>query len=184
MQEYDSTETAELLERIRARDPIAFALLYDRYRALAARVAAGVLGELRDVEDVTQAVFLTVWRSPESFHGGNFAGWLVRMARNRALDELRRRAVRLKPAPMIVAPYPEDVEDLVLSQLEVERARRAIACLAIEQRELIERAFFDGYTYSELAREYQLPLGTVKTRVRAGLQRLRAALRDDAHGSQ
>ena len=166
------------MERVRARDADAFELLYDRYHRLVYGVALRVLTDAGAAEDVTQSVFLKIWSTPQLFREGNFGAWIARVARNRALDLARSRATRAE------ADFPDSVaendalEDLALARLDGERARQALSLLPAEQRELIELGFFGGATQEQIARQTGLPLGTVKTRMRTGLRRLRGLLED------
>ena len=166
----------ELMERVRRGDSAAFENLYDEYHRLVYGVALRVLADRVSAEDVTQAVFLKLWSHPEAFVSGNFGAWIVRVVRNRALDALRARAARPEEEVPESMPAEDSLEDATLSRLDAESVRKAVAQLPPEQRELIELGFFGGVTHQEIARSTGLPLGTVKTRIRTGLRRLRAAL--------
>jgi RNA polymerase sigma-70 factor (ECF subfamily) len=169
---------AVLLDRIVARDPNALGELYDRYSRLLFGLVLRILKNRDEAEEVLQEAFIQAWTRAGTFHRelGSAAGWLVGIARNRAIDRLRANAVR--PAaldrPADAAPadpagpgWPGD------EQIDI---RRALGLLPADQRELIEEAYFLGLTHSELAARHGLPLGTVKTRIRAGMQALRAYL--------
>ena len=165
-----------LMERIRARDTGAFESLYDGYHRLVFGVALRMLGDPGAAEDVTQTVFMKIWTSPDAFRGGSFTAWVSRVARNRALDVLRARSTH--PESEIPADLPLDgaLDDDVLTRLDAQRVRYALATLPAEQRSLIEMGFFSGITHQELARRTETPLGTVKTRIRSGLRKLRDTL--------
>ncbi|HZO95629.1 MAG TPA: sigma-70 family RNA polymerase sigma factor [Candidatus Baltobacteraceae bacterium] len=165
-----------LMERIQARDTAAFEALYDDYHRLVFGIGLRMLGDAALAEDVTQGVFLKIWTSPGAFRGGSFAAWVSRVTRNRALDLLRSRAAR--PEAEIPADLPLDasLDDDVFARIDAERVRDALAALPPEQRSLIELGFFGGVTHQELAARTDTPLGTVKTRIRSGLRRLRDAL--------
>ncbi|HKU82133.1 MAG TPA: sigma-70 family RNA polymerase sigma factor [Candidatus Tumulicola sp.] len=165
-----------LMARVRRRDPNAFESIYDLHHRLVYGIAARMLGDATSAEDVTQSVFLKVWNSPESYRGGNFAAWIVRVTRNRALDVLRRRAARGETELPESLPEGESMEDAAVARFDAERVRRALTALPDEQRRAIELGFFGGVTHEEIARSTATPLGTVKTRIRSGLQKLRAAL--------
>jgi RNA polymerase sigma-70 factor (ECF subfamily) len=169
-------EAAFLMERVRARDAGAFEALYDRYHRLVYGVALRVLGEQPSAEDVTQAIFMKLWTDPHSFTAGNFNAWIVRVARNRALDALRARSARPHEELPEALPAEDALEDTALAQIDAGAVRNALAQLPEEQRKLIELGFFGGVTHHEMARTTGVPLGTVKTRIRSGLRRLRAAL--------
>ena len=164
------------MARVRAHDIAAFETLYDTYYRLAYGIALRILGDPSGAEDVTQAVFLKIWTSPESFGGGNFVAWLARVARNRSLDILRAKAVRNNAEQPGEIPPDNPVDNLVLAELDGQMVRGALDRLATEQRVLIELAFFGGLTHDEIARRTSLPLGTVKTRIRSGLRHLRNEL--------
>lgn len=153
-----------------------FERLYDSHSALVYGVALRILTDPAAAEDVTQAVFLKLWSQPESFRGGNLPGWLVRVARNRALDVLRSRAAH--PEVEISTDMPENdaLEDTAFKNMNCQIVRNAMAQLPETERTLIQLGFFGGLTHQELARRTGAPLGTVKTRIRAGLRKLRAML--------
>jgi RNA polymerase sigma-70 factor (ECF subfamily) len=164
------------MERVRARDTGAFEALYDRYNRLVYGVVLRVLGEPTAAEDVTQAIFMKLWTEPRSFTAGNFNAWIVRVARNRALDALRSRSARQHDELPEAMPAQDAIEDTALAELDAQAVRGALAQLPEEQRRLIELGFFGGVTHHEIARSTGIPLGTVKTRIRSGLRRLRTAL--------
>jgi len=165
-----------LMDRVRARDASAFEALYDAYHRLVFGIGLRMLGDPAMAEDLTQNVFLKIWTAPDAFHGGSFVAWVSRVARNRALDVLRSRAAH--PESEVPADLPLDgaLDDDVLARIDAQRVRDALAALPSEQRALIELGFFGGVTHQELARRTDTPLGTVKTRIRSGLRRMREAL--------
>jgi RNA polymerase sigma-70 factor (ECF subfamily) len=165
-----------LMERVRARDTAAFESLYDGYHRLVFGIGLRMLGDPAMAEDLTQTVFMKLWTAPDAFRGGSFVAWVSRVTRNRALDVLRARAVR--PETEIPADLPLDgaLDDDVFARLDAQRVRDALAGLPPEQRALIEMGFFGGVTHQELARRTDTPLGTVKTRIRNGLRRMRDVL--------
>jgi RNA polymerase sigma-70 factor (ECF subfamily) len=169
-------DAVRLMERVRNADAGAFEALYDGYHRLVYGVALRVLSDPGSAEDVTQAVFLKLWSNPDAFQSGNFGAWLVRVARNRAVDVLRARASRPEGEISEALASEDALEDTALAKLDAEEVRRALARLPEEQRKLIELGFFAGATHHEMARTTGLPLGTVKTRIRSGLRRLRSAL--------
>lgn len=161
---------------VRARDADAFEALYDAYHRLVYGMAARMLGDAPAAEDVTQAVFLKVWSAPELFRGGNFAAWVVRMTRNRALDVLRARSTRSEAELPESLPEETPLEDTAFAEIDADIVRNALAALPVEQREPIELGFFGGVTHEEISRRSGVPLGTIKTRIRMGLKKLRSAL--------
>ena len=125
---------------------------------------------------MTQTVFLKVWNSPDLYRGGNFAAWIARVTRNRALDVMRGRNTRNEMELPEALPENEAMEETAIARIDAERVRKALAELPPEQREPIELGFFGGITHEEIARRSGTPLGTVKTRIRAGLRKLRTSL--------
>lgn len=169
-------DSGALVARVKARDMRAFEALYDTHHRIVYGVALRILGDAHGAEDVLQTVFLKLWNSPELFRGGNFGAWIVRVTRNRSLDVLRSRATRNEGEFPEMLPEEETLEDVAFSHLDAERVRAALADLPAEQREPIELGFFAGITHEEIARRCNIPLGTIKTRIRSGLRRLREAL--------
>jgi RNA polymerase sigma-70 factor, ECF subfamily len=170
-----------VLAQISRGDTTAFAGLYDRHAALVYGIAKRILNDPVQAEDVTQSVFTMLWAKPSSFGGGNFAAWIARVARNAALDIVRSAAVRTREPEM-----PEDIatdsdlEDEVFSRIQSSAVVQALRALPDEQREAIEQAYFQGFSYSEVADRLGTPLGTVKSRIRTGLRRLWEALQRQA----
>jgi RNA polymerase sigma-70 factor, ECF subfamily len=169
-----------IIERIVARDERAIGELYDRHNRVLFGLILRILRDRSEAEEILQEAFVQVWTRARTYNValGSPAGWLVRIARNRAIDRLRANAVRLRavesaPAPL-AAPSPEADASLGEQQRVV---ARAVASLPDDQRVLIEHAYFQGLTQSELAERFKLPLGTVKTRVRTGMLTLRERLR-------
>jgi RNA polymerase sigma-70 factor (ECF subfamily) len=168
-----------LLERIITRDQLALAELYDRHSRLLFTVIARIVRDRAEAEEVLQEVFLAVWTKAATYSSplGSPIGWLVRLARNRAIDHFRTSGVRARTLESVEAPPRDDnPEQAATRNQERRRVRSALDTLPDEQRALIEQAYFQGMTHSELAQAFALPLGTVKTRVRAGMQALRQQL--------
>jgi len=179
-----------LLLRIAARDEAALAEFYDRHSRLVYSVIMRILREPSDAEEVLQEAFVRVWSRSDTYDAllGSPTAWLLRIARNRAIDRLRARRVQANVAvrPAVdagagVAPAMEPVthdtpETVLAGDTMAGAVRTALATLTPAQRELIEAAFFEGYTHSELATRFGVPLGTVKTRIRTGLAVMRDRL--------
>lgn len=176
-----------LLQRIAARDTAALAELYDRHSRLLFGLILRIVRDRGEAEDILQDAFVRVWNRAEIYDPriGGPLPWIVRVARNRALDRLRSRKVRAAVDASVidaaaVEPTPDTgIQSPEAAVLEAERRLRltgALAGLPFEQRQLIEAAFFEGYTHSELARRFGLPLGTVKTRIRSGMIAMRHGL--------
>jgi RNA polymerase sigma-70 factor (ECF subfamily) len=170
-----------LLERIVGRDANALADLYDRYAPMALALAARILGDRSEAEDVLQVVFTRVWQDAARYDPakGSVASWLLAWIRNGAIDRLRRRdALRrasVQSASQAPAGHEDDVAPLDRSQ-EREKVARALAELPPDQRQVIELAYFEGMSQTQIAQRLGEPLGTVKTRMRLGMNKLRQAL--------
>jgi RNA polymerase sigma-70 factor (ECF subfamily) len=164
------------MERVRLRDAAAFEAVYDRHHRLVYAIAMRMLGQISAAEDVMQAVFLKIWSAPQSFERGNFAAWIGRMTRNKCLDVLREK--RRHPADELVQDSPSDqtVDSTAFAHLDAAAMQAALAQLSAEQRKLIDLAYFAGMSHQRIADKTGVPLGTVKTRIRTGLQRLRQLL--------
>jgi RNA polymerase sigma-70 factor (ECF subfamily) len=183
-----------LIARIEGRDPDALGLLYDRHSARLLGLAHRILGDTGEAEEVLQEVFLHVWKAAGTFDAsrGPVLAWLLVATRSRSIDRVRSRrpATRPGPRPLDDAPEPasrEDVEADAASREWEARCREAIASLPADQRRALELAYFEGLTHQEIAEATASPLGTVKTRVRLGLMKLRDQVRSyrksEGHGS-
>lgn len=166
-----------LLAKIAQGDEDAMASVFDRYSKVVYSVSLRVLRDPAAAEDVLQEIFMQVWRKPESFLStrGSLGGWLAVVARNRSIDVIRRRKPSDSVEDVILASSFNLAEDSERS-IMMQQARRAILQIQPEQRKAVEMAFFDGLTHAEIAEQTGDPLGTVKTRIRAGLLALRKAM--------
>jgi len=179
----DTQADLALLDRVIARDQAALADFYDRHSALVFGLILRILKDRGEAEEVLQEVFVQVWSRAETYNValGSPVGWLVGIARNRSIDRLRSNAVRLRAVESAPGPAAVETPEATASTSERQRdVQRALDGLPPEQRELIEQAYFLGLTQSELAARFNLPLGTVKTRIRAGLLALRQQLQRGA----
>ncbi|MBA4179854.1 MAG: RNA polymerase subunit sigma-70 [Anaerolinea sp.] len=172
-----------------SRDESAFAVLYDRYVDLVYSASLRVLADAQLAEDTTQDVFVRLWRRPETFisERGKFLSWLMSVARNRAVDELRARGRRRKreggplgepdeaSTPLFAGECEDPPRSAELHEAQV-LVRRALTGLPVDQQRALELAYFRGMTQQEIAFTLHEPLGTVKTRIRLGMQKLRRAL--------
>jgi RNA polymerase sigma-70 factor, ECF subfamily len=167
---------ASMVSAIRSCDESAMAHLYDRYSPIVYSVALRVLGDTGAAEDILQEIFLQLWRNPELFDSsrGNLGAWLSVIARNRAIDTLRRRRPITDIADVIVST-DNDMSAETDRTRAMERVREVLDDMPGSQRQALELAYFDGMTHSEIATKTGEPLGTVKTRIRAGLLTLRKA---------
>jgi RNA polymerase sigma-70 factor (ECF subfamily) len=176
------------MRKVALGDRSAFGQLFDRYNQLALNLAARVLNERHEAEDVVQEVFLQVWRDASSYRQerGNVSTWIVAIARSRAIDKLRSRKARHVVDPVgdndemqdIAEKLPDPAvrSDDLDNQLLV---RKAFGSLAVEQRVAIEMAYYEGMSQSEIAEALREPLGTIKTRIRSGLLKLKQSLGSD-----
>lgn len=177
-----TTDDREALARMASGDQGGLADLYDRHGRLVFSLALRVVRDRGDAEDVTQEVFVQAWRQAERFSDarGNVVGWLLNMARSRAIDCARRRRVRPQLAEADTTADVRDDgpgHDLQFDWRErAQTIRHAMEELPMLQRLAVELAFFDGLTHAEIAEQLEVPLGTVKTRVRQGLLKLRDRL--------
>jgi len=165
-----------LLSAIRSGDGNAMGRLYDRYSSIVYSIALRVLGDTGAAEDVLQEVFLQLWRNPGVFDSsrGNMAAWLAVIARNRAIDSLRKRRPEADIADVVVSVEPDLAGDTERARA-MEKIRSVLGDMPAAQRSALEMAYFEGLTHTEISARTGEPLGTVKTRIRAGLLSLRKA---------
>jgi RNA polymerase sigma-70 factor, ECF subfamily len=185
----DSTgndQDGQLMRRIRARERPAFLEFYDRYAALLLSVAARVLGNRPEAEDVLQEVCTQIWRSPEGYNAalGTLSGWAVTLTRNKAIDRVRATSRQRRLIEEVASSAESgdsagaSANDLLYDRERAARVRVALDTLSSEQREVIELAFFAGLSQTQIASRLEQPLGTVKARIRRGMLRLREELGD------
>ena len=150
--------------------------LYDRYSSVVYSVALRVLGDTGAAEDVLQEVFLQLWRKPGVFDAarGNLGSWLAVITRNRAIDFLRKRRPETDIEDVVLSVAPDLAGDADRSRA-AEKVRGVMGSMAAAQRSALEMAYWQGMSHSEIADKTGEPLGTVKTRIRAGLIALRKA---------
>jgi RNA polymerase sigma-70 factor (ECF subfamily) len=148
--------------------------LYDRYSSIVYSVALRVLGDTGGAEDVLQEVFMQLWRNPGVFDStrGNLGAWLAVIARNRAIDVIRKRHPETDIADVVVSVEPDMAGDAERARA-MEKVRGALGDMPAAQRSALEMAYFEGLTHTEIAAKTGEPLGTIKTRIRSGLLALR-----------
>ncbi len=182
----DSSEVspdAALVRRLLQRDVSAFEELYDRHSRLVYALVLRILQQATTAEEVVQDVFLQLWRNTAQYDGsrGPFVPWLLAIARNRALDQLRLKSERQRRRedqtdelpPVIAIP---DFEGSLDEKRRATRVRELMNSLHPQQRRAIELAYFEGLSHSEIANALKEPLGTVKSWIRNGLLRLKEGL--------
>ena len=177
------TSDVELLRAIAGGDEQALASLYDRYRLILFSLVLRILHSRDEAEDVLQELFLQVWKRASDFdeaRGRPFT-WLVTLARSRAIDRLRslnaRERTATEAARAVGPDQWSDASDDAIRSEESKVVRRALAELPEEQRQALMLAYFEGLTQTEIATRLNTPLGTVKTRMRSGMLKLRELLR-------
>jgi RNA polymerase sigma-70 factor, ECF subfamily len=150
--------------------------LYDRYSPVVYAVALRVLRDTGAAEDVLQDVFMQLWRNPGAFDSsrGSLGAWLAVIARNRAIDALRKRRPEHDIEDVVLSVEPDMASETDRARVR-EKVRGALEGMPDAQRKALELAYYEGMTHREIAAKTGEPLGTIKTRIRAGLVTLRKA---------
>jgi RNA polymerase sigma-70 factor, ECF subfamily len=183
--DYSELDDTDLVALIARRDESALSALYDRYSRLAFSLAMRIVGERTLAEEITADSFVSVWRAAGSFteERGRFVTWLMSVVRHRAIDELRRLNVRPEGSSVELnealqsTSLPDGLDDLMDVRQRQVIVRSALASLPAPQRQALELAYFGGLTQQEIADKTGTPLGTIKTRMRLGLLKMRDELR-------
>ena len=186
--DYAKIDDERLIVLILQSQEQALAQLYDRYHRLIFSLALAIVNDRATAEEITLDVFMRVWQKAGTYRAdqAKVSTWLTHIARHHAIDVLRRRAARVDEFALHwedAGPYsgssaPDPQESVELS-LRRERIHAALAQLPPEQREALHLAYFGGYTQSQIAEVLQQPLGTIKTRLRLAMQKLREFLREE-----
>jgi RNA polymerase sigma-70 factor, ECF subfamily len=169
----------DLISLVAQGDAEAFATFYDRHSRPAYSLAYRMMGERQAAEDLVQDAFLKVWRSAASYRAdrGSVRTWLLSIVHNRGIDQLRSHASRRRTQEKIEASAPKSQPSEAFAQSwrnsQGEQVREALGTLPKEQLKIVELAYFSGYTHVEIAELLDLPLGTVKGRMRLGLKKIR-----------
>jgi RNA polymerase sigma-70 factor, ECF subfamily len=174
----------DLMPLIAQRDPEAFEVFYDRHGGAAYSLAYRIVGEASAAEDVTQEAFISIWRSGARYDRtrGSVRSWTLGIVRNRAIDALRRTAGK---APMLdfddemileQRPSGDRTDEEAIRRDEARELRGVLRELPDEQSKVIQLAYFGGFSHSEIAEVLGMPLGTVKGRMRLGMEKIRAQL--------
>jgi RNA polymerase sigma-70 factor, ECF subfamily len=187
--DYTALDDEALLRLIIRQQTDALSVLYDRYGRLVYSLAFQMMGDVAAAEEVTQDVFFRIWEKAHTYRAdqARVSTWITSITRYRSIDLLRRRGTRpdhtslaWDDLPLNVTPVaagdPENMTELSLLQ---KRVRDAIATLPAEQKKALALAYFKGLTHREIAELLGNPLGTVKTRIRAGMQKLKDLLKDE-----
>jgi RNA polymerase sigma-70 factor (ECF subfamily) len=181
----DLTDANQLLSLVARGDEHAFAALYDLVSSQVFGLVRRVIRNPALAEEVAQEAFIQVWRTATRFDpaSGSAVTWICTIAHRRAVDRVRSEEAHTRRGERYVEQVPVEpgsVPEQVLDDLDRVRVRRALDVLTPVQRESVELAYYGGYTHVEVASLLDLPLGTVKTRIRDGLIRLRGSLEEDA----
>jgi RNA polymerase sigma-70 factor, ECF subfamily len=169
----------DLISLVESGDPAAFGVLYDRHGRAAYSLAYRMMGERQAAEDVVQDVFLKVWRASGSYRAerGSVRTWVLSIVHNRGIDLLRSSASRRRTQDQVEASTPTSQPSEAFAETwrnsQREQVREALRTLPPEQLKILELAYFSGYTQVEMADLLDLPLGTVKGRMRLGLKKIK-----------
>lgn len=186
--DYSTLDDAELMALIARSHAEALSELYDRYHRLVFSLALNSVADYAIAEEITLDIFTRIWEKAGTYQAdrAKVTTWLMSMTRHRSIDELRQRKSRLErdsigwaetsSPPEAGGNDPEEVLELALQR---ERVRTAVAQLPAEQKQALALAYFRGYTHSQIAEILQQPLGTIKTRLRSAMQKLRQILEDE-----
>lgn len=174
----------ELMAVVDHKDPIAFEVLYDRHGGAAYSLAYRIVGDRNTAEDVAQEAFLSIWRSNARFDRarGSVRSWVLSIVRNRAIDALRRgtgNAPKLDhddESLLEARPSEERTETEAIRRETSRELRGALTQLPKDQSQVIQLAYFGGFSHTEIAEMLGMPLGTVKGRMRLGLEKIRVQL--------
>ena len=190
MVDYESLDDQQLIQRVSRVDKDALEALYNRFRTPVFSLAMFMLKQPALAEEVTQDIFLNIWLKASSFNSerGQPRAWIMSVAHHKIVDLIRSRRrtiVNTDPADYetldLLPAGGASTEAQVEQTLERERIMRALNTIPESQREVIMLAYFEGYTQSEMAERLDQPLGTVKTRVRLAIQKLRTVLENDGY---
>ena len=190
MVDYESLDDHQLIQRISQVDKNALEALYTRYQTPVYSLAMFMLKQPALAEEVTQDIFLNIWLKAGSFNSdrGRPKGWIMSVAHHKIVDVIRSRRrtiVNTDPADYetldLLPASGASTEAQVEQTLERERIMRALATIPESQRQVIMLAYFEGFSQSEMAKRLDQPLGTIKTRVRLAMQKLRTVLDNDGY---
>jgi len=181
---------AQLLKQIGKQDMLAYEALYDRYASQVYGVIVRIVRNNAIADELLQETFWQIWQSaPKYEEQGTATGWIFRIARNRSMDELRRQKARPKldettePVDAAVGAglNQSSAETEAELHIDQEKVQRAISQIPIDQQDCLMLAYFEGLTHKEIAAQLELPIGTVKSRMRIGLEKLERLLRAEGY---
>jgi RNA polymerase sigma-70 factor (ECF subfamily) len=186
--DHSTLDDQALIGLIVRSKPEALSELYDRYSRLVFSIAYSLVGDYATTEEITQDVFVRVWQRASQYRPdqGKVSTWLISIARHRAIDMLRRQGARPEDHTVSWAestidgmPAEDDPQEAAELSLQRQRVRAAIAQLPEDQKRALALAYFNGYTHRQIADTLDQPLGTIKTRIRLAMQKLRQLLKDE-----
>jgi RNA polymerase sigma-70 factor (ECF subfamily) len=186
--DYSALDDITLISLIARHQPDALGALYDRYHRLVFSLAIGIVEDQASAEEITLDVFTRILEKADTYQPqqAKVRTWLTSIARNQSIDILRRRGVRPEQnslswaeLPAQAVPYVDNLEDLVDLSLRQERVRAALSHLSPEQKAALALVYFRGLTHRQVAETLDQPLGTIKTRLRLAIKKLREVLWDD-----
>jgi RNA polymerase sigma-70 factor (ECF subfamily) len=186
--DYKRFDDESLIRLISSSQTEALGELYDRYNRLVFGMARNAVSDQALAEEITQDVFMRVWNKASTYQAGQgkVVNWIAGIARNRAIDVFRYRKSRLdgeslsfEELPTFDPPDSLNVEREIEAKLKKQRIQQALFQLPEEQRNVLALAYFRGYTHEEAAKALGQPLGTIKARIRLGMQKLRQILQDE-----
>ena len=170
----------QLVARLRAKKADAFSYLYDNYSAAIYGSISRIINDEDVAQEVLQDAFMKFWDKIDQYDAkkGRFFTWMVNISRNLAIDKLRSKEMKKAGKTDTIETYVSGIERSKLNHLNVDGIglKETLATLREEERFILEMAYFKGYTQSEISDEFDIPLGTVKTRLRMGLKNLRKVL--------
>ncbi|MBM2825989.1 MAG: polymerase, sigma-24 subunit, subfamily [Dehalococcoidia bacterium] len=196
MEKDGNLEDINLMKKVACGDKDALGTLYDRYAKLVYSLALRITGDTDKAEEVTQEVYLTLWKQASTFQPerSRLSTWLTTITHNRAVDELRRKENRIPKTRLdsldsnghnhvnSAATLGDDVEEQVWATVRQSWVREAISKLPQPQQEVIVMAYFNGMSQSDIAKHLSIPIGTVKTRVRLAMHKLKESLSENGVG--
>ena len=169
-----------LIEGVRQRDTKALEELYERYKGVTNALAQRILNDWQAAEETVQDAFVAAWRRAETYRPevGSVRTWLLAIARNAAIDRLRKERGPRTNLPLLDAVIAETSTTKAMSiMMDRDQMARALSELPQEQRYALELAYFGGYSYPQIAEALDVPVGTIKSRIRLALEKMRAAMK-------